>query len=204
MPRNRSRDGEWTAAEMERLGRLMFVRPLLYESSGVTGSTRPRAGIHVAAASHIGVRRRLRHLPLLGELLARADRRARRLPSVPGGGGGFSADPARCISAGHPADRARRARLFGRSGNIPRPAPCAGTRGMVVVLCAPARFRGAQRMGVHVLCPPPRPAQRPHEIALGPCAAGGTLPAAELDLPAAVRRDLCGGVRVSRGAGAWG
>src|SRR5580693_925782 len=52
-----------------------------------------------------------------------------------------------------------------------------------------------------VLRPPPRPAQRPHEIPLGPCAACGTLPAAELDLPAAVRCDLCGGVRVSRRAG---
>src|ERR1700690_1242324 len=78
---------------------------------------------NVTWASPTGVRRRLRHLPLLGDLLAGAAQGPRRLPPVPGGRDGFPNNPTGGVSASHSIYRARRARVFRRGRNIPRSAP---------------------------------------------------------------------------------
>src|ERR1039458_6088557 len=49
------------------------------------------------------------------------------------------------------------ARVFRRGRNIPRSAPGAGARGVVVVLFTPTRFRGDERMGLRRRRSPSRP-----------------------------------------------
>src|SRR5262245_33325492 len=51
-----------------------------------------RPNLNGCAVRHIGVRRRLRNLPVMGELLAAADKRARDLPSLSRGCGRFPHD----------------------------------------------------------------------------------------------------------------
>src|SRR5438045_9418514 len=67
---------------------------------------------NVRHSPHFRLRRRLRHLPLLGRLLAGPDGRARRLSSVSGRRGGFPGDRARGVSSSRPVHRARPSRVF--------------------------------------------------------------------------------------------
>ncbi len=102
-------------------------------------------------ASHADLRRRLRHLPLLGRLLAGPDGRARRLPPVSGGGSRFPGDSSRGVSPRSSVRRRRWARLFGRGRHVPRAARRSRTCRVVVALRARARVRAGKRMGVCVL-----------------------------------------------------
>src|SRR5256885_7912643 len=79
-------------------------KPLFSSSVALHNSTRetgcPSLDRHLAPknvrhAPYIRVRRRLRHLPLLGELLAGVDARARPIPALPGGSGGIPPDSPR-------------------------------------------------------------------------------------------------------------
>ena len=58
--------------------------------------------------------------------------------------------------------------LFGRGGDLPRAASCAGSRGVVVVLYDAARLRGASRVDVRILRPPPRIVERLTKLLWGP------------------------------------
>ena len=156
-----------------------------------------RSPENVPGATHTGLRRRLRHLPLLGRLLAGTDWRACHLPPVPGSGGGFPGYSARGVSTRHSANRARRQGLFRRGRNLSRAAPCTGAQCLVVVVCARSGLRGGKRAVLCIHRSPSWPAQPPQQTPLGTRAGAGALRAGELGVPAAARRDLCRSVCVA-------
>ena len=107
----------------------------------------------------------------------------------------------RCAS--HPADRAGRARVFRRGGNLPRAAPCARTRARGGGSTGMCRVSRRERMRLRILRAPSRSAQRRLEAALGTPARGGELHAGELGVPAPVRRHLYRRVRFAGRRRSW-
>ena len=83
---------------------------------------------NVSGHSDFGVRRRLRHLPLLGRLLARAGAGAHFFSTLSRGCGRFPGHSRGGVSALHPTDRNRRRGVFGRRSGLPRSSPRAPGR----------------------------------------------------------------------------
>src|ERR1700721_4825853 len=140
------------------------------------------------------------HLSLLGCLLAGTDRRAHRFSSLPGGSSRFPGHPSGGVSAGHPTDRSRWQGVFGGSRIVPCFAPSTGTHSVVVVLHEPVWLCARERMGICLPSPAPRLVEPVHQAAVGTCASGGTLYAAELGFLTPVWPDLCGGFCLARRA----
>src|SRR6266516_7421848 len=89
------------------------------------------------------------------------------------------------------------------SSGVPGATLCAGPRRLVVDVHPRPRFRCGKRVGLHVLCTPPGPAQPRYPPLVGTGARARAQYACQLAIPPPVRRDLHRRVRLIGGPGPW-